>query len=160
VDGGERRPRPLDRRGGDRLLFDNGTGGTGRSFDWRVLRGHPRLGESIVAGGIGPANARRRQPLGAYAIDVGSAFDRKPGTQVAGADPRAVRRASAAGVGPSASRMRLNGRFGRFGGTYVPEILVPALEQLEAAFLDAQEDPEFTAELNVCSPIMPAGRPR
>jgi tryptophan synthase beta chain len=44
--------------------------------------------------------------------------------------------------------MRLNGRFGRFGGCYVPEILVPALEQLEAAFLDAQDDPAFTAELN------------
>jgi tryptophan synthase beta chain len=44
--------------------------------------------------------------------------------------------------------MRLNGRFGRFGGCYVPEILVPALEQLEAAFIDAQEDPVFTAELN------------
>jgi tryptophan synthase beta chain len=43
--------------------------------------------------------------------------------------------------------MRLDGRFGRFGGTYVPEILVPALEQLEAAFLDAQEDPAFQAEL-------------
>ena len=44
--------------------------------------------------------------------------------------------------------MRMNGRFGRFGGCYVPEILVPALEQLEAAFLDAQEDPAFVAELN------------
>jgi len=44
--------------------------------------------------------------------------------------------------------MRLSGRFGRFGGCYVPEILVPALEQLEAAFLDAQDDPEFVAELN------------
>jgi tryptophan synthase beta chain len=44
--------------------------------------------------------------------------------------------------------MRLDGRFGRFGGCYVPEILVPALEQLEAAFLDAQEDSAFTAELN------------
>jgi len=44
--------------------------------------------------------------------------------------------------------MRLTGRFGRFGGCYVPEILVPALEQLEAAFLEAQEDPEFAAELN------------
>jgi tryptophan synthase beta chain len=44
--------------------------------------------------------------------------------------------------------MRMNGRFGRFGGCYVPEILVPALELLEAAFLDAQEDPAFTAELN------------
>jgi tryptophan synthase beta chain len=44
--------------------------------------------------------------------------------------------------------MRLNGRFGPFGGCYVPEILVPALEQLEAAFLDAQQDPAFEAELN------------
>ena len=44
--------------------------------------------------------------------------------------------------------MRLNGRFGRFGGCYVPEILVPALEQLEAAFLDSQQDPSFADELN------------
>jgi tryptophan synthase beta chain len=44
--------------------------------------------------------------------------------------------------------MRLSGRFGRYGGTYVPEILVPALEQLESAFLDAQADPAFAAELN------------
>src|SRR6476661_9760074 len=44
--------------------------------------------------------------------------------------------------------MKLDGRFGRFGGTYVPEILVPALEQLEAAFLDAQDDSDFAAELN------------
>ena len=43
--------------------------------------------------------------------------------------------------------MRLDGRFGRFGGTYAPEILVPALEQLEAAFLDAQQDPAFQTEL-------------
>jgi tryptophan synthase beta chain len=43
--------------------------------------------------------------------------------------------------------MRVNGRFGRFGGCFVPEILVPALEQLEAAFLDAQDDAAFAAEL-------------
>jgi tryptophan synthase beta chain len=44
--------------------------------------------------------------------------------------------------------MHLSGRFGRFGGAYVPEILVPALEQLQAAFLDAHDDPAFAAELN------------
>lgn len=43
--------------------------------------------------------------------------------------------------------MRQSGRFGRFGGIFVPEILVPALEELEAAFLDAQVDPDFQAEL-------------
>jgi tryptophan synthase beta chain len=54
--------------------------------------------------------------------------------------------------------MRLNGRFGRFGGCYVPEILVPALEQLEAAFLDAQDDPAFAAELDDLL-VNYAGRP-
>ena len=44
--------------------------------------------------------------------------------------------------------MRLSGRFGRFGGCFVPEILVPALEQLETAFLESQDDPAFAAELN------------
>lgn len=44
--------------------------------------------------------------------------------------------------------MRLTGRFGDYGGAYVPEILVPAIEQLEAAFLDASEDPAFKAELD------------
>jgi tryptophan synthase beta chain len=54
--------------------------------------------------------------------------------------------------------MRLSGRFGRFGGAYVPEILVPALEQLEAAFLDAQDDPAFSTELNALLANY-AGRP-
>jgi tryptophan synthase beta chain len=44
--------------------------------------------------------------------------------------------------------VRLSGRFGAFGGAYVPEILVPAVEQLEAAFLDASADPAFRAELD------------
>lgn len=39
------------------------------------------------------------------------------------------------------------GRFGRFGGRYVPETLMPALEELEAAYRDAREDPAFHAEL-------------
>jgi tryptophan synthase beta chain len=54
--------------------------------------------------------------------------------------------------------MKLNGRFGRFGGVYVPEILVPVLEQLEAAFLDAQENQSFQAELNSLLSTY-AGRP-
>jgi tryptophan synthase beta chain len=44
--------------------------------------------------------------------------------------------------------VRQSGRFGRFGGSFVPEILVPALEELEAAFLEAGEDPAFRRELD------------
>jgi tryptophan synthase beta chain len=43
--------------------------------------------------------------------------------------------------------MLMPGRFGAYGGAFVPEILMPALEQLEAAFLAAQEDAGFQAEL-------------
>ncbi|MBK8481115.1 MAG: tryptophan synthase subunit beta [Proteobacteria bacterium] len=43
--------------------------------------------------------------------------------------------------------MQQNGRFGEFGGSYVPQILVPALEQLEQAFLAAQQDAAFQQEL-------------
>ncbi len=39
------------------------------------------------------------------------------------------------------------GRFGPFGGRYVPEALVPALEQLDEARQKAAVDPEFTDEL-------------
>lgn len=38
------------------------------------------------------------------------------------------------------------GRFGAFGGSYVAETLVPALEELAAAFAAAQADPSFFAE--------------
>jgi tryptophan synthase beta chain len=43
--------------------------------------------------------------------------------------------------------MLMTGRFGRFGGAYVPEILVPAITELEDAFLTARADPAFEAEL-------------
>jgi tryptophan synthase beta chain len=36
-------------------------------------------------------------------------------------------------------------RFGAFGGRYVPETLIPALDQLERAFDDAMTDPAFVA---------------
>ncbi|MGV0326679.1 tryptophan synthase subunit beta [Corynebacterium confusum] len=37
--------------------------------------------------------------------------------------------------------------FGEFGGQFVPESLIPALDQLEAAFVEAMDDPEFHEEL-------------
>ena len=43
--------------------------------------------------------------------------------------------------------MLMDGRFGRFGGAFVPEILVPAITELEAAFLAARDDADFQAEL-------------
>ncbi|MBU6215819.1 MAG: tryptophan synthase subunit beta [Acidobacteria bacterium] len=41
-----------------------------------------------------------------------------------------------------------SGRFGEFGGRFVPETLVPACLELEDAFRDAWSDPAFRAELD------------
>jgi tryptophan synthase beta chain len=38
--------------------------------------------------------------------------------------------------------------FGEFGGMFVGELLVPALEQLEQAFIDSQQDESFLTEFN------------
>ncbi len=43
--------------------------------------------------------------------------------------------------------MKQNGRFGEYGGYYVPEVLIPALEELEEAFFRFREDQAFVAEL-------------
>jgi len=40
-----------------------------------------------------------------------------------------------------------HGHFGNFGGRYVPEMLIPALEELEDAYEVAKKDPEFSREL-------------
>jgi tryptophan synthase beta chain len=41
-----------------------------------------------------------------------------------------------------------DGRFGEFGGRFVPETLIPACQELEAAFVDAWADPLFRTELD------------
>ena len=42
--------------------------------------------------------------------------------------------------------MKLSGRFGIYGGCFVSELLVPALTELEAAWLEARQDETFNAE--------------
>ena len=41
---------------------------------------------------------------------------------------------------------QLDAKFGEYGGMYVPELLIPALDQLEQSFLEAKDDPAFNAE--------------
>src|SRR5436190_12721934 len=57
-------------------------------------------------------------------------------------------------------------RFGPYGGRYVPETLIPALDELEAAWLEARDDSGFQLELSRLlrdyagrpTPLYPAGR--
>ena len=55
--------------------------------------------------------------------------------------------------------MKINkGHFGQFGGRYVPEMLIPALEELEIAYFKAKKDKSFQKEFNYYLKTY-AGRP-
>ena len=43
---------------------------------------------------------------------------------------------------------RVKGKYGKYGGQYVPEVLMPALEELEEGYERYKNDPEFLAELD------------
>ncbi|MEX0992635.1 MAG: tryptophan synthase subunit beta [Solirubrobacterales bacterium] len=47
-----------------------------------------------------------------------------------------------------AARPELERRFGRYGGRYVPETLMPALDELEHAWATASQDPNFQERLD------------
>lgn len=44
--------------------------------------------------------------------------------------------------------MITDGKFGKYGGIFVPELLIPALEELEEAFLKYKDDEKFNEELD------------
>jgi tryptophan synthase beta chain len=67
---------------------------------------------------------------------------------VTSATPLATGAASAPSLLAPEARPNAQGRFGLFGGQYVPETLMPALAELEAAAAEAWADPAFTERLN------------
>ena len=42
----------------------------------------------------------------------------------------------------------INGKFGKYGGKYIPETLAPAIEELESAYEKYKNDPDFQDELS------------
>lgn len=44
--------------------------------------------------------------------------------------------------------MKYDGKFGKYGGIFVPELLIPAIEELEEAFYKYKDDEKFMDELN------------
>ena len=42
----------------------------------------------------------------------------------------------------------MDGHFGQYGGRFVPEALIPALDELTIAFNNAKTDPDFQSQLS------------
>ncbi|HEY3359723.1 MAG TPA: bifunctional indole-3-glycerol-phosphate synthase TrpC/phosphoribosylanthranilate isomerase TrpF [Polyangia bacterium] len=82
----DRAPRRAE-TGADRLLLDTwqpgAPGGTGRAFDWEVVRAHPERGDLVVAGGLGRDNAAAADALGVWALDASSGLEEAPGVKSA-----------------------------------------------------------------------------
>ncbi len=75
-----------------------------------------------------------------------------PATRSARVVPRVLSRRSTVSVNAVAApekpasqyqRPDATGRYGKFGGKYVPETLIPALAQLEIDYQEAMADPSF-----------------
>ena len=138
-----------DRLPCEMLLLDafdkNAYGGTGKSFDYSLI---PALKHSFfLAGGLNAGNV-----LDAIAALNPACVDVSGGVETEGIkDPkkieemiRLVRQDSPRGGMPEENKP---GRFGPYGGQYIPETLMPAVLELEKAYNHYKNDPEFKAEL-------------
>ncbi|WP_437690734.1 bifunctional indole-3-glycerol-phosphate synthase TrpC/phosphoribosylanthranilate isomerase TrpF [Sorangium sp. So ce176] len=74
-------------RSADRLVFDTRTaqarGGTGRTFTWSAIEGHPARARSLLAGGLNPENIAAARRVGTWALDVSSGVESAPGAKCA-----------------------------------------------------------------------------
>jgi tryptophan synthase beta chain len=138
----------------DYILFDNGAGGTGKSFDWRTI---PTTSKPIfLAGGIGLDNIVQATKLDVYAIDTSSGAETdnvKDPIKMA-----ALVRAVKGNTMTENADVLSTGRFGEFGGSYIPEILMGEIIRLKKEYQHYQNDPDFQHELNTLLADY-AGRP-
>jgi tryptophan synthase beta chain len=122
-----------------------------RAVHWRRAAGEP--GRVVLAGGLAPEDVGAAvEAVRPWCVDVSRGVEVRPGVKDrrrVRAFVREVRRAAAEacpgvgrpGQGPPA------GHFGPYGGAFVPETLVPALEELEVGWRAARDDPAFREEL-------------
>ena len=122
----------------------------------------------LTSENVGDGPSRALRPWG---VDVGErrrGVARGQGSREARGVHAAVEAVEAsAGRGDGISRTARQGgvsavehRFGPYGGQYVPETLIPALDELEAAWIVARDDPAFQGELTALLTTTSAARRR
>ena len=123
-------------------------GGTGESFDWELLADRRSEVPLILAGGLTPDNVDEAIAVAhPFAVDVASGVEAAPGIKDHELMAAFAERARG-GPGSECVSAPVQERFGPYGGRYVPEVLVPALDELSAAWAEAREDPVFRDELD------------
>jgi len=122
-------------------------GGTGVQFDWGAIPEYVKEAKSqgvpcLIAGGVNVDNILKLMSYHPLGIDLSSGIeaDNKKDERKMGIMTKTVNQTYTA---PD-----FLGRFGPFGGKYVPETLMYALEQLEQAYDSIRNDESFARELH------------
>ncbi len=128
-------------------------GGTGHVVDWDLIATRYSPVPLILSGGLTAENVGEAiERVRPYAVDVASGNRVGPGYQ----GPRAAARLRRGGSrrrprGGAAVSGRVEAgvehRFGPYGGQYVPETLMPAVQELEALWVATRDDPDYRDEL-------------
>ena len=142
VEGGRVLPYPEEC---DIVLLDatdkSARGGTGKKIEWRRYKVDKSF---ILAGGITDGNVREAiAAVGPWGVDSSGGLE-TDGKKDAGKIYRYVANVRECRHMDKESK---KGRFGAFGGQYVPETLMSALEELEQAYKKYSADEQFNAEL-------------
>ncbi len=126
------------------LLIDHPSGGgSGQSWNYELARELVSRGRRVwLAGGLSPENVgpavRAARPHG---VDASSSLESEPGRKSAQRVRAFIEAARAAS--DSRDRPDARGYFGDYGGRFVPETLVPAVEELSETYDALCEDPSF-----------------
>lgn len=125
----------------DMLLLDayspDTLGGSGIQFHWPLIPAlrHP----FFLAGGLSLTNLEAAAATGAFCLDISSSAE-TDGTK----DPEKIKQ-----LVKSIRRITMsNGKFGKYGGQFIPETLMNAVLELEKAYLSCKQDPAFSKELH------------
>ncbi len=118
---------------------DGVRGGTGVTFDWHLAVVAKTFGKIILAGGLTPENVAEAVKLvQPYGVDVAGGVEKEKGIK----DQRKGQKVHYRGP-EGVAAMSIpdkKGHFGIYGGKFAPETLMPALAELEAAYLAAKKD--------------------
>jgi tryptophan synthase beta chain len=122
----------------DYLLLDNGAGGTGQSFDWDLIEKIRK--PFFLAGGLNANNVEEAiERIGPFAVDISSGAEGENGLK----DGEKIRTIV------KMIRMSVKkGRYGEYGGQYLPETLMSTVNELETAYMTYRNDPSFQKELS------------
>jgi len=132
------------------LDHPSGPGGTGQGVNLELAARLTSVAPCFLAGGLDPDNvADRVQQVRPHGVDAASQLEESPGRKRSSLVHAFVGNATRAleEQVESIDRFAASTRFGEFGGTFAPETLMSQLFELESAWLELREEPEFRAEL-------------